>query len=1291
MKSFFCALVALATLSYVSRGYTQSALCKQVEESYKNQCANPPFGKPVQVRTEVRYVDNKLIVDCYRTWPDGKSYVAHYGPSPCNETTPPPPTQPVAPPLPEEIPVTETEPAIDNSGCQAGSIILTDNLVLGETVPVVGANFELAYFSNKVLGRKGDYKLKIPLTLASYSSKLTHVKYSVKIDGKVVETKTLVIAPNLSVDYIWNGINVGKNIGSVLAEVIVEKLPNGGASSFSVAIGSLQAKNLGFGGWVPTNYHFYDINRKQVLRGDGSSLSAPAEILSGNQLRVVDSDRSLIYIFDTSTGKHLVTKSFWLGTNLLVFNYDEKGLLASVSEPFEKRTIFNRDSTGDLRAITASNGQVTQITLDANKYLSSVTSPSGKTHSFSYYETNGLLKTFQKPQGQVSTFRYDSSGSLVQDSHSGGYAISLDKSVDTEKTTIISSSQMGRATTYFINTLLVPNEDTGKEDKFYQRVEVTPDEQVRTSASSSDANLLIVDGVSYYTKYDNDGRFKDFAKTIQFKAVSGPTYLVSSEREESFVLTDPKNPFSIKSYNLTQTDQNGEKTITNYDGVTRTFVTQTNRGVRVTTKIDTYERPISVQFGNDLPKIFTYTNEKLTRISQGNRFIDYTYDANSKLLSSVKNAVGQLVQYFYNGAGQLQSKIYPDLKSVVYDFDENEKMIGIVPAESSKHNFEFNALELLTSYSPPAVDGEQTPTVYDYNADKQLQSIAKPDGTSIVYNYEQEKGILESVETSEGVYTYDFNSDRGTYDKIRTPRNIVTSKQIQQGGFVERDISLRGTATLSVYAAETNERGLVARDFVQGLVDGGVSWVDYSTDNDGKIAVAGIEQISYDPISGRIISSLINDGPNYVSEQYGYNQYGELNSYTAKTNSGMLYSLTLEYDNSGRIVKKVEIIKGISSAYEYGYDLRNRLIEVKQNGSIVSTYKYDGNGNRIAGTVNGQAIVASYDAQDRLKQYNSEVFQYNLNGELLSKKNSVSTQETPMSFNSFGYLTSVKVGSSSFSYEIDGLGRRIQNFVNGKLQGTLVYSGQQRLVGVLGADGKLLQRYVYATKSHVPDYIYTKDDAFRIITDHLGSVRLVIRVSDGAVVHEMLHDEFGRVLKSTAPSLQPFGFAGGLYDHNTGLVQFGARWYDPQVGRWISKDPIKFEGGDNLYSYVLNNPVNLIDSSGLSPLAISNEGAGHASAGGGGGAVAPLIFKELAELFQEREKRDWPLGPPDGSVKLPNGDERFYDKDGVPTRDEDWSHDHGHGVPHVHDWIPQPGSPAPKRGPARPPKDGECK
>ena len=79
----------------------------------------------------------------------------------------------------------------------------------------------------------------------------------------------------------------------------------------------------------------------------------------------------------------------------------------------------------------------------------------------------------------------------------------------------------------------------------------------------------------------------------------------------------------------------------------------------------------------------------------------------------------------------------------------------------------------------------------------------------------------------------------------------------------------------------------------------------------------------------------------------------------------------------------------------------------------------------------------------------------------------------------------------------------------------------------------------------------------------------------------MDHDEYGQVIGSSGQIL-PFGFAGGFYDGKTPLVRFGARDYDPETGRWTSKDPILFAGKDpNLYGYVFNDPVNFTDSTGL--------------------------------------------------------------------------------------------------------------
>ena len=123
------------------------------------------------------------------------------------------------------------------------------------------------------------------------------------------------------------------------------------------------------------------------------------------------------------------------------------------------------------------------------------------------------------------------------------------------------------------------------------------------------------------------------------------------------------------------------------------------------------------------------------------------------------------------------------------------------------------------------------------------------------------------------------------------------------------------------------------------------------------------------------------------------------------------------------------------------------------------------------------------------------------------------------------------------------------------------------------------------------------------MTDSIGSVRQVMNTATGEIVQRISYDPFGQMLSNSNPSFQLIGFAGGLYDKDTGLTQFGARWYDAEVGRWLSKDPILFAGGDtNLYGYVENDPVNWIDSTGEIKNNPNSNGGGGVPGGPGGGS-----------------------------------------------------------------------------------------
>jgi RHS repeat-associated protein len=167
-------------------------------------------------------------------------------------------------------------------------------------------------------------------------------------------------------------------------------------------------------------------------------------------------------------------------------------------------------------------------------------------------------------------------------------------------------------------------------------------------------------------------------------------------------------------------------------------------------------------------------------------------------------------------------------------------------------------------------------------------------------------------------------------------------------------------------------------------------------------------------------------------------------------------------------------------------------------------------------------------------------------------------------------------------YVVDARNRRVGKKVDGQMVQGFLYQGQLAPVAELDGSGNVVSRFVYATHANVPEYMEKGGKTYRIITDQVGSVRLVVDAATGEVAQRLNYDEFGNVLEDTNPGFQPFGFAGGLYDPNTKLTRFGTRDYDAETGRWTAKDPIGFAGGDsNLYAYVLNDPINFADPSGL--------------------------------------------------------------------------------------------------------------
>jgi RHS repeat-associated protein len=168
----------------------------------------------------------------------------------------------------------------------------------------------------------------------------------------------------------------------------------------------------------------------------------------------------------------------------------------------------------------------------------------------------------------------------------------------------------------------------------------------------------------------------------------------------------------------------------------------------------------------------------------------------------------------------------------------------------------------------------------------------------------------------------------------------------------------------------------------------------------------------------------------------------------------------------------------------------------------------------------------------------------------------------------------------AIEYVYDPLGRRIAKKINGTIVEKYLWSGLTTLLAIYDGSDNLLMRFKYAD-SRMPVAMEKAGATYYLAYNQVGTLRAVAD-SAGNIVKQVDYDSWGYVLNDSNPGFEvPYGFAGGLYDKDTGLVRFGYRDYDPDTGRWTAKDPIGFVGGDSdLYGYCLNDPVNLVDPHG---------------------------------------------------------------------------------------------------------------
>ncbi|QDK45624.1 hypothetical protein DOM22_10925 [Bdellovibrio sp. ZAP7] len=1067
---------------------------------------------------------------------------------------------------------------------KSGSIVTVESRALGEILPIIGSNQSLYYYSAHQAGRASDYIIEIPLSGATPRSYVTSFTVEARRGGTLVNSATFSNVANQTYTYNWNGLDsLGSPVDTSTFEVTVKETSPSGTFSigYKYILGHWNVFKLGLGGWVPTSLTSYDVQAKRLYYANGEFRKVTAIPYGTSQLYVAEGNGSRVYIFD-SNGRHVQTKTSLLGTTIQAFAYDSSGRLSSITEPFGKVTTFNRNFSGALTSVTAPNSQVSNVSLDSNGYLSSLTNPNSETYSVTY-NAFGLMQTFTKPNTEVNTFTFDSNGYLIKDSHSGGYFFDLIRTLnDAHDWDVQHLTVMGRSTQVL----------TKYSDENSSQTVNNPDGSVYTSTFYTDGNntqkSINSGGYSLQFNAANDPQLGSSAKSLGQMIVtpSGGGAATYYDFTDSVTLSNPADPFSVTAATKSA-GISGTNTLitTSFDPVTKKFSSSSYMGKTSERTIDTYERTVGFKVGSLNATSLIYTNENLTSMVQGTRTTTLGYNTLG-LLQSVTNPLSQTTGYTYNSANRIATKVFPDSRVVNYGYDGVGNLTSLTPPSRPVHGFSINAHGLVGSYQPPTLSGVSTVnTTYTYNLDKQVTNISRPDGGYVSFNYNSSTGVLESLDTPAGNYPFYFDVVTGLPNSITTPSNIAINASYVGTNMAWIGTNVSGTS-IGAYSKVFGVNERVDSDSVQsGGAGSTTSPISYLYNNDAELSKAGDVNITYHVPNGYITGTTMGTGTTGFTDTYTYNTYGEVTGYQAKRGTAIIYDLTLTRDGMGRISGKSQTMNSTTNAYVYNFDSSGRLDQVTKNSVVASNYSYDSNSNRISGNVGAQTTTATYDDQDRLLTYNTLSFTYNANGDLLTKTNSTTSQTTSYTYDVFGNLTQVVLPGATpttITYEIDGLNRRVGKKVGSTVQRRFVYMDQYRIAAELNSAGTITKRFIYGSKSNIPDYMIASGVKYRIISDHLGSPRLVVKQSDGTITQRMDHDEFGRVIEDTNPGFTPFGFAGGVYDYQTGIVRFGARDYDPEYGRWTSKDPIIFKGGDsNLFGYVINDPVNLIDITGL--------------------------------------------------------------------------------------------------------------
>ncbi len=882
---------------------------------------------------------------------------------------------------------------------------------------------------------------------------------------------------------------------------------------------------------------------------------------SGLQTSIVDRNgNTTTYVYDINNQLSEITDPSGLKTFLSYAN----GLLSNITDPASRTTVFNYDADRNLTQIIDPDGTIRQFTYDANHRMIEQTS---KRNHVTTYDYNFAGRNIQANRPDGSTRKVSPSKIVGVVDFGSGFGTKVNPSPFVRPEDAVATFTDGN------------NNAIRTETDRFGAATVTTDALNQTISTVRDANsnpsqVTLPNGVVITLTYDGKG---NLINTTDQSITATTVFTYDPNFNQVTSITDSENNATTMTYDANGNpveiiDAQGTKVVMEY--------TDTNCSGQVTKIISAQGLPEenSTSFQYDLSSCnLVKTSDPLL-----NETI-LTYDTAGNVKTTT-DGEGKITQFFYDSMNRLTQVKDASLNSTFYTYDTAGNLIIVQDANNNVTQFAYDEQNRLISTTDPL--GKIESFTYDPNGnliqttDRNLQMI---DFQYDVVNQLVTKTLPGNLATS---FTYDtvgnlltmIDSDSAltmTYDGASRLLSSATT-----GSPNQPDVTVSYT-----YDKNSNRKTMI--DSVTGTTNYVYDTLNQLTSITNPSAQ--VVSFGYDTLSRRTSSTL----PNGTTTDYAYDTASQLTGLVHKLGATTLSSFGYTYDKIGNRTTMNTVRSGavVNSSLSYTYDNLYRLTQATNPLPVLpdETFNYDTLGNRLRR--DGQTTDATIGNGNQLLEDETFTYIYNNNGNLTQKTEKITRAVTQYTYDTENQLTRIDFPDATFaSYKYDGLGRRIEKDVNGNVV-RYVYDNEDILLEYDGSN-VLQARYTHGVGIDEP-LVMERDldlsgtfevaEAFYYHTDGLGSV-VNLTNNLGNPVHSYVYDSFGNIVQENIGinTGNFYTYTGREFDAESELYYYRTRYYDPVTGRFTQEDPIGFLGDDNnFYSYVMNNPTNRVDPSGL--------------------------------------------------------------------------------------------------------------